>query len=308
VSRQNAKGLSVSRVKLRGIALISAGTLCLSTVPVFSKLVMADMSSVHFSFFWMCFGLSYTIVFSVAKGPQASITSLRREWKYLIAAGVSAFVWVILAFAGIKRLDPTVSIVFFNIRGVWGVLIGLAFLKERYVAWQYVGMAIIIAGVALNLVGTEGTDEVVGSLITIGSALAYAVTNGLVKRFVTRSGIVPALFARFTIPAIALFFLGVGSGIPFEALQGRTLLILTFGSFVGPFLSFVLIYSSLKYLDLGVQSFFQSAGLFFTAIFSYFVFASVPTPIQITGGLIVVTGMIVMSVARTPAVRIASST
>ena len=287
----------------RGILLITFGTILLSTVPIFSKIVLFDMSSVHFSFFWMCFGLLYTIVSSLIHGIKKTLLGIAREWKYMLAAGMSAFVWVFLAFSGIKRLDPTVSIVFFNMRGVWGVLIGLSILHERYTKVQYYGMAVILIGLSLNLIDAGTPDEILGSVMSIGASLAYAVTNSFIKRFIKRSGVLPALYARFTLPVIAFLVIGLGSGIPFDALSGNTLALLAIGAFIGPFLSFVLIFSSLRYLELGVQTFFQSASLFITAILSYLVFAAVPSPLQIGGGIVVVAGMIVMGV---PTIRGAS--
>ena len=287
--------VSSKKYPARGILLITLGTVFISTVPIFSKIVLRTMSSAHFSFFWMCFGLFYTIVFTFIVGAKKTLAGIVREWRYMLAAGTSAFVWVFFAFAGIKRLDPTVSIIFFNMRGVWGVLIGLTLLHERYSKIQYTGMAVILGGLALNLIDAGTPDEILGSIMTIVASLAYATTNSFIKRFIKRSGVVPALYARFVLPVLAFLVVGLSTGLSFEAIDGRTFALLATGAFIGPFLSFVMIFSSLKYLDLGVQTFFQSASLFITAILSYLVFASIPSPLQIAGGVIVITGMIVMS-------------
>ncbi len=309
-SRSNARrGLRASSVphssdddqtpghRIRGYILITLGTLFISTVPVVTKVALQDMSPVHFSFFWMLGGLLYTTLAALVQGPVRNAKSVAREWRYLIAAGISAFFWVFLAFSGLQFLKPTVATVIFNVRGVWGILFGLLILKERYTRGEYIGMGIILAGLLVLFVDAGGTDEIKGALMSIGGALAYVVTNSFVKRFVSRSGVIPALFARFTVPMIFFFLLGFAEGIPFDALHGRTLLLILFGAFVGPFLSFVLIYNSLKYLSLGVQTIFQSVGPFFTAFYSYFVFADLPAPLEIAGGIAIVAGILVIGLS-----------
>ena len=252
------------------------------------------MSAPRFSFFWMLGGFIYTTLFSLIAGPKRVAVAFAREWKYASLAGIFTLFWVLPYFAGIKRLDPPVGALVFNVRGIWAVAIGLVLLGERYSRAQYAGMLIILAGLTINLIQSGGPDETIGTLLLTGSALSFVLTNVCVKKIIHKTGVLPALYARFAIPLLAFAIIS-GNDISFTSLGSREILLLATGSFVGPFLSFILVFSSLKYVTIGMQSFFLSSGVFLTGVLSFLVFGSIPTGLQLTGGVIIVLGTIILS-------------
>ena len=98
----------------RGHALIAAGTVCVSTIPVFAKVLLRTLSSSTFAVLWMACSLGYTVVLMVFRNPGDVLRGIRAAWRPVVLTGAFAAVWVYLYFAGLDLLDPTVGTLVFK--------------------------------------------------------------------------------------------------------------------------------------------------------------------------------------------------
>jgi drug/metabolite transporter (DMT)-like permease len=280
----------------RGILLILAGTVTGSTVPVVSKAVMETVPSIHFSTLWMALSLFYTSLLMARTGLRRSAGALVPHWKLLLPCGIAASVWVFFAFQGLARLDPTVATFIINSRMVWAVAVGFLFLGERYAPVEVIGIATIAVGVVLVFWEERRIGDVTGALFMVVSSIGYVVTSLFAKRLVARSGVLAALVARFLFPLLAFIPLSVARGGFFDVMTWRIVLLMVGGAFVGPFLSFNLMYSALRYLHLGVQTVFQSVSVVMTGILSFLALGAIPTSNALIGGGVLIAGMVVLGV------------
>ncbi len=281
----------------RGHALIAAGTICVSAIPVFAKVLLRSLSSSRFAVLWMACSLGYTVLLMLVRDPLAVLRGIRAEWKSVGLTGVCAAIWVYLYFAGLDLLDPTVGTLVFNGRVVWGLVIGVLFLGERYTPVQIVGIVVSLGGIGVLAVGARDGGAARGFIFMGVAGLFYVLTTLNAKRVVARVGVIPALLARYFFPLVLLLPIALSEGAGGWRLEGAEIALLLGASFAGPFLSFLLIYAALRYLRLGVQILYLSSGVFLTALWSLAVFGTALEGHEIVSGIVVVAGLALMGVA-----------
>lgn len=281
----------MDKTKSKGLTLVVAGTVSLATVPVLSKILLKQIPPIHFTLLWMMCSLGYTLILGIITGIKDVYLKVRAEWKNIVFAGISATLWVILFFEGLSRIDPTVSSFLFNFRAIWGLLIGVMALKEYYRRMEWMGMGMIFGGSLLITSNVKGGGELFGMLIVVLSSLFFVMTSFFVKKFVKNTGIVPVLIARFLLPMIFLLFISLSKGMFWQYVNVENLPLLLFGSFLGPFFSFILIFSSLKYLGIGIQTVTQSSGPLFTGLWAFLLLGNLPPLRQFVGGIVIIGGV-----------------
>ena len=281
----------------RGHALIAAGTICVSTIPVFAKVLLRTLSSSKFAVLWMACSLGYTVILTLFRNPAAVLRGIRGAWRPVVLTGACAAVWVYLYFAGLDLLDPTVGTLVFNGRVRWGLVVGVLFLGERYRPLQTVGISIAVAGITILGFGAREGGAIRGFVLMALAGLFYVLTTLNAKRVVAQAGVIPALLARYLGPLLVLVPLALVEGAGGWRLSGGEILLLLGASFAGPFLSFLLIYAALRYLHLGMQILYQSSGVFLTALWSLAVFGEVLEGHEIASGVVVMAGLALMGFA-----------
>lgn len=281
---------------VKGIVLLLSGTVCLSLIPIIAKLALMEVPSLHFSASWMIGGGLWSALWALRKGVTEPIQVIRQGWKPLVLTGFFASGWVFFYFSGLSRLDPAVATFLINSRILWALIIGVVFLHERYTVSQTMAIAIVAAGVVTVFLDADSGVETAGMLFMVVAAVFYVLTNTTVKRGAMRFGVELSLFARFFFPAIVLIVASVVSGIAVSWLTPRNVSLILGGSLVGPFLSFLLIFSALKYLDLALHTVFQSIAIALTAVLTFVVFGTVPSVSRLLGGTLIVVGIVFLGV------------
>lgn len=278
----------------KGLICLITGTLTISTVPVVSKVVLQGMPSLHFSALWMTAALFYAALFIAVTGPGKAWAGLKAGWKPVLIVGINSIAWVYCYFRGVELLDPAIVAFVINSRMVWAVALGLLLLGERYRPLQIVGMGTIVVGVFIIFAHVEGQVEALGILFVLLAALFYVIGNLFVKRNIATTGVGVMLTSRFLFPLFAFLPMVIGSGALLEFITPRSALLIAAGAFIGPFLSFLLIYTALRYLQIGLHTIFQSVSVFYTAIFSFLVFGTLPPANKIVGGIVIIAGMVLI--------------
>jgi drug/metabolite transporter (DMT)-like permease len=281
----------MNKQKLKGLLMVLGGTITLATVPVFSKVLMRQIPPVHFTLLWMMCALSYTIILAFFKGIKGVLEKIRCNFKNIFFAGIFASLWVFLYFEGLNRIDPTVSSFLFNSRAIWGLLIGLCVLKEKYKKLEWTGMSMILLGSVLITSNAAGGAELSGMLLIVLSAFSYVLTSTFVKKFIGKTGIVPVLVARFLLPVFFMLIISLRQGGFCEYVNKDNILLLLAGSFIGPFFSFILIFNSLKYIGVGLQTICQSTAPLFTGMLAFFIMGIFPPLSQFVAGIVILAGV-----------------
>lgn len=282
------------RDEARGLVILGFGVAGMSTIPVVSQLVMRLVPPPHFSGFWMVGATLWAAIFAARHGVRPALARARKLWRPLVVVGLLATGWVYLYFYGVARLDAAVATFVINSRAVWGVLLGIVFFGERPSIRQAVGIVLSVVGVALVFAGDLASGDRGAMVAVLGAAVLYVALSAVVKRSIPRDAVPIALVARFALPALLLSTIGVAAQPDVSYFDARAFGAIAVGSLVGPFLSFLLVFTAMPRVRLGVQSVFQSLGIVFTAIVSFVVFGTVPTPIQYAGGALILGAVILV--------------
>jgi len=279
---------------LKGVLLLVAGTACLSTVPVLAKVVLTTMPSTHFSALWMLASTVWGSLWLFRGGFTGPWLRFRAGWRAVLLTGLLAAGWVYFYFKGLELLNPAVATFVINSRIVWAVIIGMIFLQERYNVVQLLGIAAVAGGVVLIFSGATEHAETLGVIYVLIAALFFVLGNLVVKRALPGTGVDIVLLARFLFPAALLLPLSFAAGSPWPYLSTQNVLLIAGGSLFGPFLSFLLIYSALRYLHLGIHTVFQSVSIVFSAALTYLVFGTLPSTSKLIGGVLVIIALVVV--------------
>lgn len=116
----------------------------------------------------------------------------RSDWKQMIAGGVIGlfgFIWLFVL--SLKYANPIDVSIIMTLPPMFVLVIDILFLKTRPHWLEYVGMVVSFAGAIIVILGGSqghnGSDNVLGDLLAVGSCLCYALylvfTVGLSRRY-----------------------------------------------------------------------------------------------------------------------------
>jgi drug/metabolite transporter (DMT)-like permease len=136
----------------------------------------------------------------------------RRDWGVLVVIGVLWYaVYMVALNAGERRIDAGTSSMLIQLSPILIAVLAAVFLGERFSRYLVLGLALAFAGVVVISLGSgeSGHGDIVGVLLCLVSAVAYAVSLILQKPLMSRITSVQVTWLACSIGAIAtLPFLG----------------------------------------------------------------------------------------------------
>jgi O-acetylserine/cysteine efflux transporter len=227
----------------------------------------------------------------------------RIDWRVLaqhawlfIAIGVLVGVNTNMGFAVMRYVDPGTASLLSRTSIIFGVGLGVIWLRERLTRAEVLGAAIAIAGTAV--VSFQPGDYFRwGALVVIVSTLLYAVHSALAKRW---GGSIPlAEFLLFRVSATAVVL------VVLTAAQGQLLwpepfvLALLAGiAFVNILVSRGLFYLALRRMDMSLLTIMLTLTPVVTWLWSMPLFGGRPSAQEIAGGAAVLVGVLVVTASR----------
>ncbi len=135
----------------------------------------------------------------------------RHDWVKLILGGaIGLFAFIYLFVTSLRYGNPIDISIIMTLPPIFVILIGVIFLRQRPSVWEYVGIAVSMAGAAVVILygqsGKNGSDNLLGDLLAVASTLCYAfylvILQGPTKtyrpvnmlRWVFLFAAIPALF------------------------------------------------------------------------------------------------------------------
>ncbi len=263
---------------------------------VVRKSVSNVVNPTTFSVWW--YGLSglYAWAWTLLRGQPTQLGRAGRAWKPLLVLILSNAVAAILYFTEIDMTNPALVAFFGRLRTVYTILLGIALLGERLNRREWAGAAITVlgtliiayrGGAALNLV--LGLALIENLLMAVSTVAARLVVRHISPLALTG--------ARGVSMALLLLVYALIAG-QWQPIDGKTLLALSAGAFVGPFIGYVLRYSALARIDAGKVAVVASAEPVFVALYTALLFADLPTLQQTLGGVLTIAGMLIILQAR----------
>lgn len=148
------------------------------------KIVTLELAPLHFRS--LCLVVGAIGLFAIARVNRLPIRVPKGSWPRLIA--ITAFnvaAWNVLAVYGVTLMESGRAAILAYTFPVWGVLLGVWFLREPLTARRLAGVTLGVAGMLL-LLGSEilavGRSPA-GALLLIASAISWAISTAIMKRW-----------------------------------------------------------------------------------------------------------------------------
>lgn len=148
------------------------------------KIVTLELAPLHFRS--LCLVVGAIGLFAIARVNRLPIRVPQGSWPRLIA--ITAFnvaAWNVLAVYGVTLMESGRAAILAYTFPVWGVLLGVWFLREPLTARRLAGVTLGVAGMLL-LLGSEilavGRSPA-GALLLIASAISWAISTAIMKRW-----------------------------------------------------------------------------------------------------------------------------
>ncbi|MFN8483122.1 MAG: DMT family transporter [Anaerolineae bacterium] len=242
-----------------------------------------------------------TAVAAVQVGVYAGATgqlrpgTLRHHLRFFLAVGGLAGIATSISYVAVQYIDPGTASLLSESSILFGVLLGVFWLKDRLTTRQGVGVAVALVGVA-TITFQPGDYLRIGALLVLTFAALYATHAGVVKRYGGHIAFTEFFFWRLAIMAGVMAV----TTTAFRAWQwpsAQAWLALLVFALLDVVISRALYYMALRQLNMSVFSIILTLSPVVAILWTWGVFGVAPTLQQLVGGLAVVMGIAVVTTA-----------
>ena len=283
----------------KGIILAFLATLGMANVYIFSKAALLEVNYFQFQFYWFGFALIWILPFLLITGMIRKIPLLSRSSNIsLVIIGLLELGSASMLFLAIQLSDNPTTISFLsNLTPIFVTILGIRFLGERFNAVEAIGIILTIGGVILI---SYTRDTSISEFFGKGSGWILVSSIFASVSIITAKSrirdIHPGILTLNRVIFI-FFFAAIAMLIRQESftISGKAAVNMAIGSLLGPFLTGFAQYSALKYIEASRTMIIQSTRSLFVLVGSMIYLSILPEMIQVTGGVITIAGVIVMT-------------
>ncbi len=283
----------------KGIILAFLATLGMANVYIFSKAALLEVNYFQFQFYWFGFALIWILPFLLITGMIKKIPLLSRSSNIsLVIIGLLELGSASMLFLAIQLSDNPTTISFLsNLTPIFVTILGIRFLGERFNAVEAIGIILTIGGVILI---SYTRDTSISEFFGKGSGWILVSSIFASVSIITAKSrirdIHPGILTLNRVIFI-FFFAAIAMLIRQESftISGKAAVNMAIGSLLGPFLTGFAQYSALKYIEASRTMIIQSTRSLFVLVGSMIYLSILPEMIQVTGGVITIAGVIVMT-------------
>ncbi len=288
--------------RLRGYLFALLAAISLSNVYIFSKAALNEVNLSQFGFYWFGFGLIWNVLYFLKVGNVRKIRILEQKSKMaLIMIGILEVGATLLFFISINMIENPAIVAFIaNMTPMFVTALGILILRERFNMIEVVGMVLILGGTfIISYSHNSGFSDFMihGTEYILLSGLMYAVATIIAKSNI--KNIDPSILSLnrviylFGFSFLSLLIQNESIVIP------RTAFInILIGSVLGPFLTAVLTYTSLRYIEASKATIVRSSRNVFVLLGAYLLFDVFPKEYQLIGAVVSITGVILISLGK----------
>lgn len=192
------------------LALATAGFW--ATLPVALKITLEQIDAITLT--WFRFVVAFVLLggWLAARGQLKPLASLRRRhWLLLLLAGVMLIGNYVFYLLGVQYTSPANAQLLIQLAPLLMALGGIVVFRERFNAWQWAGLAVIVIGLSLFFADQLRADTlpagryVFGSLIVVLAAVVWAVYALLQKQLLLRLSSWLILLVIYALASVLLF-------------------------------------------------------------------------------------------------------
>jgi len=228
---------------------------------------------------------------------------LRRHLPYFLSIGFLVATSTTLNYTAVGYIDPGTASLLAKASILFSLAFGLFWLRERLTPVQAGGALLAMSGIAI-ITFQPGDYWRIGSLLMLIATLSYALHAALVKRQSEAIRLGEFFLFRLVCTTGFLFLFALGQG-QLVWPSGRAWLILLLAGTVDITISRGLYYVALRRMDLSYHTIVLMLSPVVAIIWTIFLFDVWPTFQQMTGGLAVLAGVVVVTMNKAKMMRMA---
>jgi len=284
----------------RGIILAVSAAFAVSNVYIFSKAALNEIHIAQFGFYWFGLGIFWNLIYIYIFKKHRLLAGIERKtWGALILIATLEMLGTLFFFLAMKQVkNPTVVSFLANINPLLVTSLGVLMLSERFNRYEFTGMLITLFGAfMISFNSTFDNLFIPGTEYVWISGIIYAFSNVVAKKNIHKLDAsfmaLSRLLFLFSLSLVAVIALKLPLNIPATALKNVAI-----GSVLGPFFTAILGYLSLKYIEVSKASIVRTVRSLFVLAGAYLYFGTLPTEVQVIGGLFTMTGVILISFGK----------
>jgi drug/metabolite transporter (DMT)-like permease len=269
---------------------------------IFSKAALNEVHLIQFGVYWYLLGIIWLLIYLAIRRQLGMLKEIPRAYlRQLVMIGLLELGGTVFFFMAIQKMENPAMVSFLgNLTPLLITLLGVILLHERYVPIEILGIVLTLGGAFLISYQKPGEGSgwlQEGAEWVFLSATVYAVAFVMAKHSITNLN--PFVLTLNRLVYLWLFSMGalLVTGMS-PVIPGSAFLNILLGSFLGPFLTGLTNYSAIQYLEASRTSIITSSKGFFVLVGAFIYLGLVPTPWQIWGGVLTVTGVILITVGK----------
>jgi drug/metabolite transporter (DMT)-like permease len=172
--------MRTSTAHVRGVALLAGASLCWSLGGILIRLLDASDWTIVF---WRSVFMALTLLAVLALWTRGRLLDAFRAagWKGALSGAFMACAFICFILS-ITRTTVANTLVLMASAPFFSAIVGRVLLGERLAPRAWLAMAAAVAGIALMFAGELGPGELVGNLLALAVALAFAGNIVVLKR------------------------------------------------------------------------------------------------------------------------------
>lgn len=200
-----------------GLVLSLVTALCWATLPVALKVTLQALDPLTLTWFRFLVAAVLTLAWLGARGRLAGVGALgARGWTMLLVAAAMLVGNYVFYLLGVGRTSPGNAQLIIQLAPLLMALGGIVVFGERFRAAQWLGMALLVGGLALffrdQLAHVDATPGhggagayLAGSLLVVLAAVVWAVYALAQKQLLVRLGSMQILAVIYVVAAVLLW-------------------------------------------------------------------------------------------------------
>ena len=286
-----------------GIFFSLISTFAFSIVYVFSKAALNYVALAQFSVFW--YGIAFIengLYFFSQRIDRQFIRLPRKKRMFLYLIETLEVIGSALMFWSIKVYEHPAAVSFIaTLIPVFVGILSFIFLHERFNFLEIIGILLAIIGTVIISYQGAVLGEIAKAKLALAASLGFVLifaTNTILMRIAVRD-VHPIVISFLRTVFMLVFWISVLL-VKKESLEipNKALINIIIGASFGPFLGLLMNIFALKYIEATLTSVIVNTKGFIVLVIAYFYLHLLPEGYQITGGLLAVVGVAILSYGK----------
>ena len=268
---------------------------------IFGKKVSENLFPEVVAFYWFLGAfivavLKRIIFTAIGTNFRVPLRDLGKYKKIMIISSIvtvfGAASWVI----ALRLIGPPATSFLMKFQVLFSVVLGVLFLGERLGRMETAGIVLTIFGGGL-ITYDSSVLEIKGSIFAISAAFFYSILFILVKRIgKDLNMMMVATLRSMGVVIIGFIYLFFSGKFQIPTLYDFSMMLLggTFGAYIGKAFQF----QAIKLVDVSRTTAITPLEAVFVVYLSYIFFETIPEPIKLFGGLLIILGVFVLLIFR----------